>query len=144
MKIIAVSDIHIPKNNARLPQMVDAINKSDAEVLILGGDIAPANDAALEDFLASISNFRGLKMYVSGNHDLWIADKNSTETSLNRLQNVLPAIYEKYGFYSLEKQPLLYKDVGFAGNIGWFDYTFVRTYSPPFGTRGGTSIRIAP
>ena len=65
MKIIAVSDIHIPKNNARLPQMVDAINKSDAEVLILGGDIAPANDAALEDFLASISNFRGLKMYVS-------------------------------------------------------------------------------
>ena len=135
MKIIAVSDIHIPKNNARLPQMVDAINKSDAEVLILGGDIAPANDAALEEFLASISNFRGLKMYVSGNHDLWIADKNSTETSLNRLQNVLPAIYEKYGFYSLEKQPLLYKDVGFAGNIGWFDYTFVRTYSPPFGTK---------
>ena len=58
MKIIAVSDIHIPKNNARMPQMVDAINNSEAEVLILGGDIAPGNDPALEEFLTSISNFR--------------------------------------------------------------------------------------
>ena len=134
MKIIAVSDIHIQKNNARMPQMVDAINNSDAEVLILGGDIAPGNDPALEEFLTSISNFRGLKMYISGNHDLWVGG-DSKETSLDRFQKTLPAIYEKYGFYSLEKQPLLYKDIGFAGNIGWFDYTFVRTYSPPFGTK---------
>ena len=127
MKIIAVSDIHIPKNDAKMPQMINAINNSNAEVLILGGDIAPANDKALENFLASISNFRGLKMYISGNHDLWVADKNSSETSLDRFQNVLPEIYEKYGFYSLERQPLLYKDIGFVGNIGWYDYTFVRT-----------------
>ena len=135
MKIIAVSDIHIPKNDAKMPQMINAINNSNAEVLILGGDIAPANDKALENFLASISNFRGLKMYISGNHDLWVADKNSSETSLDRFQNVLPEIYEKYGFYSLERQPLLYKDIGFVGNIGWYDYTFVRTYTPPFGTK---------
>lgn len=135
MKIIAVSDIHIPKNDAKMPQMINAINNSNAEVLILGGDIAPANDKALENFLASISNFRGLKMYISGNHDLWVADKNSSETSLDRFQKVLPEIYEKYGFYSLERQPLLYKDIGFVGNIGWYDYTFVRTYTPPFGTK---------
>ena len=132
MKIIAVSDIHIPKNDAYMPDLIQKINSSDADVLLLGGDIAPANDQALENFLQSISGFKGVKMYISGNHDLWIVTEVSSK---ERLESVLPGIYKKYGAHSLEQQPIIYKGVGFAGNIGWYDYSLVRVYSPPPGTK---------
>lgn len=140
MKIIAVSDLHIPKNDAKMPEMIRNINSSDADVLLLGGDIAPANDMALENFLKSISGFRGKKMYVAGNHDLWTTDGSS----LDRHEKILPMIYRKYGFHSLEKEPVVYKDVGFAGNIGWFDYSFVRVYSPPNGSKFKRTVKGEP
>lgn len=137
MKIIAVSDIHIPKNESSMPDLIRGINSSNADVLVLGGDIAPANDPALESFLRSISGFRGKKMYICGNHDLWTVPGSSSVTgsSIERFEKVLPDIYKKFGFHSLEEQPVVYKDVGFVGNIGWYDYSLARTYSPPFGTK---------
>lgn len=130
MKIIAVSDTHIPKHQAKMSALINAMQTSDADVLIVAGDTAPANDTALEEFLGELSVFKGPKLYVMGNHDLWVHEGSSRE----RYEITVPEIVKKCNFHPLDKEPFIYKNVGFAGSIGWYDYSFARVYAPAPGT----------
>ncbi len=131
MKIVATSDIHIPKYQAKMPALVRQLVGSNADVMILAGDIAPANDSALEDFFGEISMFPGPKLYVIGNHDLWVSDGDSKE----RYTTTMPDICNKYGIHLLDQGPFVHKNIGFVGNVGWYDYSFARVFAPPPGTQ---------
>ncbi len=131
MKVVAVSDLHIPKHQTKMPALVKSIVGSSADVLIVGGDTAPDNDTAFEDFLGELSYFPGPKLYVMGNHDLWVTEGSSRL----RYEKTVPELLAKNSFHSLDHEPFIYKNVGFAGNIGWYDYTFARVYAPAPGTQ---------
>lgn len=131
MKIVATSDLHMPKHKDKMPQLIQNILDQKADVLLLLGDIAPANDELLESLLMELKEFPGPKLFVPGNHDLWTVEGSSRE----RYEKILPEIYERNGFHSLDSDPFVYEGVGFVGNIGWYDYSFARVYSPPPNTQ---------
>ncbi|MDQ7823477.1 MAG: metallophosphoesterase [Candidatus Eremiobacteraeota bacterium] len=131
MKIIATSDVHIPKYQAKMSSLARRLSTDAADVLLLLGDIAPVNDEAFDEFLCNFSYFTGPKLFVTGNHDIWTVDGSSRE----RYEKTVPAIVEKHKFHPLDKEPIIYRGVGFVGNIGWYDYTFSRVYAPPPNTQ---------
>jgi len=131
MKIVATSDLHIPKHINRMGGLVRKLIAEHADVMLLLGDIAPANDDAFEEFLSNFSYFRGPKLFVMGNHDIWTIDGSSKE----RYEKTIPALLEKHKFHSLDREPVIFQGVGFVGNIGWYDYSFARVYTPPSGTQ---------
>lgn len=135
MKIIATSDIHIPKYQAKMPALIRQLVGSNADVMIIAGDIANINDSAMEDFFGEISMFPGPKLYVPGNHDLWVGEGNKGSDSKERYNVILPEICRKYDIHMLDQEPFIYKNIGFAGNIGWYDYSFARVYAPAPGTK---------
>lgn len=57
---------------------------------------------------------------MARNHDLWINNPDS----LVLYEKILPTIVNKCGFHYLDQKPFIKGDVGFAGNIGWYDYSF--------------------
>jgi Icc-related predicted phosphoesterase len=131
MKIVATSDVHIPKYVNKMGALVRKLSTEAADVLLLLGDIAPANDDAFDEFLCNLAYFRGPKLFVMGNHDLWTEAGSSRE----RYEKIVPQLLEKHKFHVLDREPVVYQGVGFVGNIGWYDYTFSRVYTPPSSTQ---------
>jgi len=131
MRIVATSDVHIPKYLNKMASLVRRLCTDVADVLLLLGDIAPANDAAFDEFLCHLAFFKGPKLFVIGNHDLWTADGSSKE----RYNKTVPELLAKHNFHPLDKEPVVFHGVGFVGNIGWYDYSFSRVYAPPPGTQ---------
>ncbi|HPO28550.1 MAG TPA: metallophosphoesterase [Caldisericia bacterium] len=136
MKIFAIADIHIEGKNKRiaydLPSKLKERLKSlsNDAVLIILGDITP--------YISSLHNylllFKGLpikKLFVAGNHDIWVEKGgNSYIKYLNLLKDAVLSA----GFHYLDYKPFILNNIGFIGNIGWYDYSFrqLNVYIPPF------------
>lgn len=131
MRIVATSDVHIPKHLSKMASLVRRLNSDAADVMLLLGDIAPVNDEAFDEFLSNFSYFKGPKLFVMGNHDIWTIDGSSRE----RYEKIVPQLLEKHKFHPLDKEPVVYQGVGFVGNIGWYDYSYSTAYTPPPGTQ---------
>lgn len=130
MRIIATSDVHIPKYLNRMPALIRRLTTDIADVLILLGDIAPVNDQAFDEFLCNFAYFKGPKLFVMGNHDIWTVEGSSKK----RYEEIVPALLAKHNFHPLDKEPVIFQGVGFVGNIGWYDYSFSQVYTPRPGT----------
>jgi len=120
MKILATSDLHVISNKERTRDIANYINSSDADALVIAGDIATARN--LEKALRLFSDFQGQKLAVAGNHDIW-TQKGDSHVLYTQ---VLPELFESCGFHYLDQRPLKLGNVGFVGNIGWYDYSFAR------------------
>jgi predicted phosphohydrolase len=129
MKIIALSDLHYPRHKDHLEKIVKRICDSEAEVLILGGDISEIQEERYRRCLGLFEKFRGLKIATVGNHDLWVLKGGD---SYQRYRQWFPELFKDYGFYYLDQQimPFVYKNIAFIGNIGWYDYSFRQTKIP--------------
>ena len=92
---------------------------SDGDVLLLGGDLG-GDDKTLQECLALFERFPGHKFAVPGNHDVWV---ESVETSFDRYRR-LSEIFRAAGFHPLQEEPAVVGGVGFAGCMGWYDYSF--------------------
>jgi len=130
MRIALTSDIHADfvrdgRRALLLEALADEIRAAEADVLCIAGDVCNhANDLA--DILRPLAVAR-LNLYVPGNHDVWrkpseLARQRNSEGALH----LLKAAAEKAGFVYLPGNPQTFDGWGFAGSLGWYDYTFNR------------------
>lgn len=72
LRIALVTDLHSCKYGKGQKKLLDAIEKQQPDVILLGGDIFDdkLSDARTEEFLAGISG-RYPCYYVTGNHECW-------------------------------------------------------------------------
>ena len=122
MKIIATGDLHYGLKTAgdrSTEELAEKVNKSDAHVFIIAGDISKGPEN-LEKCLVLFEQFKGHKMLVAGNHDIW----STNGSSLHIYRDTLKKLVKKHGFHYLDDSPFILDKTGFAGTIGWYDYSF--------------------
>lgn len=122
MRIIITADIHygVGNNQEILKAFTSEMCAAKADVLILAGDTFAIEQKLLVACLHLFDKFKGPKLFVAGNHDLWTTKGNSLEI----YENILPKLTRRCGFHYLDQSPYVYKGIGFVGNIGWYDYSF--------------------
>ncbi len=121
MKIAAVSDLHIDllrKTDYALNTIEEVLN-TDAELLLVGGDVGYTKKGISEG-LEKLSQFKGPKLAFLGNHELKSLENSTLENYLDEMND----LFSKYNFHLLDKEPFIYQNVGFIGNVGWYDYSF--------------------
>jgi predicted phosphohydrolase len=124
MILFATSDTHegVSERGDRANSSLAAhvIQRATSEdVLLLGGDLA-TDDAHVVRLLNKFRDFPGQKLVVLGNHDVWVS---SNETSADRFFRLI-TLLENEGFHSLDRAPCVMGRLGFAGTMGWYDYSF--------------------
>jgi len=134
LRLCAAADIHYPRAEpTRCEGVARAMCESGADVLLLVGDIATGPAKHYRTLLRLFEGFSGPKLFVPGNHDLWsIARRPGTR---RRYRETLRHIVERYGFHYLPGNPLVHDGVGFAGTVGWYDYSFRQPEPPEPGVR---------
>lgn len=123
MRIFASSDLHYgysEDGDASVRALAGWTTHLQAtDVLILAGDIG-TNDETVADCLKQFHNCAACKLAVAGNHDVWVRPGFSSWERLRRQST----LYREAGFHPLEDGPVVVGDLGFAGTIGWYDYSF--------------------
>ena len=124
MKIAYTSDIHIDssKENAMIPQeILYQLKKNTPDVFIITGDISHS----LKIIEQTLSAFRALscmKLFVPGNHDIWI--ETDCPNSYTKYFKILPRVAKENGFIPIWIEPYILDTYGFCGSMGWYDYSF--------------------
>ncbi|NLE28565.1 MAG: hypothetical protein GX629_02705 [Phycisphaerae bacterium] len=123
MRILASSDLHYNLKRSCVPtqELARKVCRRGGDVLILAGDIAGADDSCFLQALELFSGFHGEKLLVPGNHDLWV---HGEIDSCQKWSSHLPVLAQKAGFHMLDHSSKIIGKIGFAGNIGWYDYSF--------------------
>ncbi|MBT3463656.1 hypothetical protein HN451_01610 [archaeon] len=123
MKIFTISDLHYnTDNHRRLSNLASYLfaNAKKSDVLLLLGDYGNnVND--IQKCLTLFLNFPGKKLAIMGNHDLWEYENPNTPKRVISLMS----LFERLGFHSLDREPVVINDIGFTGSIGWYDYSFL-------------------
>jgi 3',5'-cyclic AMP phosphodiesterase CpdA len=91
------------------------------DVLLLAGDLG-VSDETIAECLALFRHFPGHKLAIPGNHDVWVPHDAAIDSRERHAG--LPQLFRDAGFHPLEEGPLTIDGVGFAGCMGWYDYTF--------------------
>jgi len=128
MRIAVSSDLHCdvtPQNRKLVPYLVEEVLRQSPDALVLAGDLANSL-AGWGEVLRHFQPLDLLKLVVPGNHDVWIESKSA----LSRAQDsawkhdiALRGIAAEQGFHYLPGSPLIIGAVGFAGSLGWYDYS---------------------
>lgn len=120
--VIATSDLHLhlyAAGDASVEQLIPRACASDADVLIVAGDVTNGSTENFAACLMRFQDFKGTKLLVPGNHDLW----TSFLDSRTKYETLLPEIAAETGFHVLDKAPFVMGRTAFIGNIGWYDYS---------------------
>jgi putative phosphoesterase len=131
MKIAVTADIHadikkmVPEHE--LDRLKEAIYDAHPDVFIIAGDLVGLGKKYIAPTLKDLAPPACEKLIVPGNHDLWLAEGDSYEY----YRNALPKIYKECGFHMLDTGPRILGEIAFAGNIGWYDYSFMDPSLPP-------------
>lgn len=128
MRIALTSDLHLDStdaNRALVPLLAERAAALRPDVLVLAGDIS----ARLPDVAETFAAFAGVapvRLFVPGNHDIWIARSAQAggATSDYRHDVELRDVCAAHGFTHLGLEPRVVDGVGFAGSLGWYDYSF--------------------
>jgi predicted phosphohydrolase len=126
MRIFIISDIHIEGKNRKMAFDLPSIlsNKlkdvKEESVLIIAGDITPYI-SSLHTYLMLFKELPLTKLFVAGNHDIWVSDVGD---SYYKYRYILKDAVLDAGFHYLDFEPFIFNEVGFVGNIGWYDYSF--------------------
>ena len=122
MKIIVTADIHygVGNNQEIIKAFAEKLCAAKTDVFIIAGDTFAVEQKLLVECLRLFNKFKGPKLFVAGNHDLWTTRGNSLEI----YDKILPKLTRSCGFHYLDQSPYIYKGIGFVGNIGWYDYSF--------------------
>jgi len=124
MRIIATSDLHhdIARSKGPAEQLAADICAAGGDVLILVGDSACGEPASMDRVLGLFNQFRGDKLAVAGNHELWTY---GGACSLVRYENELAEACSRNGFHYLDAAPYVRDGVAVVGSVGWYDYSFL-------------------
>lgn len=91
LKILHLSDLHINKktNIESIKKLISLCNKSDANFIVITGDIIDCKVKFIEEKLKILNNLNKKTFYISGNHDLFygLEDLKSCLKNLEYLDN---------------------------------------------------------
>jgi len=121
--VLATADLHFrlhPDGDVSTERLAAHVCNSDAEVLVIAGDVGDLNPQNFASCLLLFRRFKGVKLLVPGNHDLWTNAMSSRE----KYETLLPQVAEECGFKTLDKAPVVIGRTAFIGSIGWYDYSF--------------------
>jgi len=119
MKILLTADLHYDKRNKEgVSSFIKEINNTDADVLILAGDISSGTAYTVE-CLKQFRDFTNGKYIVAGNHDLWVENGDSFEIYSSRF----PKLAAMGEFHSLDEKPAIVENLGLVGTVGWYDFS---------------------
>ncbi len=122
MKIFAISDLHISTNTNKPMDIfggnwvgyMDKIRQDwnekvcDDDLVLIGGDISWAmNICDAEKDILSLSDLKGKKIMIKGNHDYWWS-------GIGKVRDILPD-----GFYALQNDCIKFNDVIICGSRCW-------------------------
>jgi Icc-related predicted phosphoesterase len=118
LKIYTISDIHIDYKENRT--WMHRLSKKDfqEDTLILAGDISGKTNLLVEAFEILRERFQKV-LYIPGNHDLWVQDKDD-QNSLDFFQ----FIKKIAGNYDICMEPAHFGPVSIVPLFGWYDYSF--------------------
>jgi len=128
MKIVYISDLHIDitENNKKLiPFLYNYILNNKPDIFIIAGDLANTNNE-VHNFLNQFKNLNLLKIYVPGNHDLWIESKHQLKKGFDssykyeiKLNEICIDNNFKYPIFD----PIILNECAIIGSVGWYDYS---------------------
>ncbi len=123
MRILVTADLHydIRRSRSYVETLAERVCRTDADALVLVGDTAGAEHKHLRDCMVLFADFPGRKFIVPGNHCLW---RLPGENSIQRYEQIIPAIAAEADFTVLDHEPAIIEGVGLAGSIGWYDYSY--------------------
>ena len=125
MRVVLTADLHYnhPRSRPLAEQLIANINRAGGDVLVIIGDtaVADSGDDALEQCLSRI-NFRGPRLFIAGNHELWTRTGDSHAIYTTELPRRVRAM----GWHWLEDEPFVAGDVAIVGSVGWYDYSFAQ------------------
>lgn len=127
MRIVAISDLHVDRseaNAAAVAAVAEEVACLQPEVFIVAGDLSPAPQR-IGEVLGAWAGLAPLCLFVPGNHDLWLLpeERKAGITSWEKYGQVLPEVCAREGFHYLPGRPVVWREVGFVGTMGWFDYS---------------------
>jgi len=124
LRVLATSDLHYSPHYARsVESFARQVVAEAPDVLILAGDIGEG----LPRFRDCLGLFSALpkattKLVIAGNHDVWRHDEVPL-SSRALLEEGLPRAAGEAGFVWLERETVVIGGTGFAGSLGWYDYS---------------------
>lgn len=123
MRLIVTADLHYnhPRSKQGAIDLIDQMNRSGGDVLLVIGDSAAADGDDLEQCLSKFS-FTGPKLFVAGNHELWTHGPDSYEL----YHTVLPQRLRDLGWQWIEAEPFQAEGLAIVGSVGWYDYSFAQ------------------
>jgi predicted phosphohydrolase len=121
VRLLVTADLHFNhgKSHQLANDAIDDINRTEADVLLLVGDTATADESQLERALERIT-FPGPRLFLCGNHELWTRREDSHAIFTHEL----PARIRALGWHWLETEPFIAADVSIVGSVGWYDYSY--------------------
>ncbi|HTL28272.1 MAG TPA: metallophosphoesterase [Tepidisphaeraceae bacterium] len=123
MRLLITSDLHYNHARSKLlaQDLIHQMNQAGGDALLVIGDTAAADGTGLEECL-SLFNFKGPKLLVAGNHELW----THGDDSYSLLRDELPRRVREVGWQWLQDEPFAADDFAIVGSIGWYDYSFAQ------------------
>lgn len=108
-------------NGPELAQLVDRVVSSQAEVLILTGNIGQPLDR-MDSILTAFEAFDGSRGIVIGNRDLWQLEVEA-RSSKQLWEETFSILFRRHGFTWLEQRNIVTDGLGICGTIAWYDYS---------------------
>jgi len=123
MRLLVTADLHYDSPRSREPvrALAEEACRGGGDVLVLVGDTAGVAHQPLRECLALFGEFPGRRFLVPGNHCLWCLLE---EDSIQRYEEILPAIAAEAGFSVLDHEPDVIEATGLVGSVGWYDYSY--------------------
>ncbi len=128
MKLAYISDLHVDisqRNWELVPQIAEVLRIIHPDVFLICGDVSPE----LGDIEYALDCFSSLdchKLFVPGNQDIWVMSERMQEEghdSYEKYYFYIPEVCRRNGFIPIWMEPIVIDKVGFAGSIGWYDFT---------------------
>jgi len=122
VRLIVTADLHyeFAEFRPRVDALAAEVCRVGGDVLVLAGDTFAQDLSLLAHCLHLFDGFRGEKLLIAGNHDLW----TRTGDSFALYDRLIPEAARACGFHDLDTAPRVIGNVGFVGTIGWYDYSF--------------------
>jgi hypothetical protein len=121
MRLFITADLHFnhPGSGPLAAAVIDEMNRAGGDALLIVGDTAAADGDDIERCL-SLFNFKGPKLFLCGNHELWTRGPDSHALFTADLPRRVAAL----GWQWLETAPFVTPNFAIVGTVGWYDYTF--------------------
>jgi 3',5'-cyclic AMP phosphodiesterase CpdA len=127
VKIAYTSDLHIDVsagNRGATAAVARLMRQMRPDAVVVAGDAGNTIEA-LEEALSLFDGIEAQKLFVPGNHDVWIENEGD-DLADSRLKYArrIPEACARRGFHDLGREPVVIGDVALVGSLGWYDYSF--------------------